>query len=210
MINCQSSRMHFMKAQLERPSHPLQLRFMESTAKKLSVLTRRTESFSPSKHSSQPMCNSSNYPPSTHNLLPAPSPPVISILGLSSDSSAPSMSSQSASPNSPTSGPLPPNPLKSAQIVTSNASGGQLEVYSPTSRLTSSVLSPTTISTSNHIYHVLPLSPFATLGQPLIHTSHDLVLPPTSAFSSSTYPMFTTIDCTWQYILDRVVNPSPL
>jgi hypothetical protein len=43
------------------------------------------------------------------------------------------------------------------------------------------------------------------------YTPHmDLVLPPTSAFSSSTYPVFTTIDCTWQYILDRVVNPSPL
>jgi hypothetical protein len=57
---------------------------------------------------------------------------------------------------------------------------------------------------------VLPLSPLTTLGQPVVHTSHDLVLPPTSAFLSSTYPVFTTVDCTWQYILDRVVNPSPL
>jgi hypothetical protein len=178
---------------------------MESTAEKLSVLTRRTEPFSPSKRSSQPMYNSSNYQlPSPRNLFP-PALPATSI-------------SESASPNSPTSLPLPPDPqppVQSAQIVTSNGD----QVYPPTTSAglgfprsaSNSVLSPTTISASNqHIYSVLPLSPFATLGQPVLHTSHDLVLPPTSAFLSSTYPVFTTVDCTWQYILDRVVNPSPL
>ena len=24
------------------------------------------------------------------------------------------------------------------------------------------------------------------------------------------YPCFTTVDCTWQYVLDRVINPSDL
>lgn len=184
--------------------------FMESTAEKLTVLTRRTEPFSPSKRScgsSQPMCNSSNYcPPSPRNLFP-PALPAASTLRLSSESHTP-MSSQPASPtgNSPTS--LPPNPqlssLQSAQIITSNTTSesGQSGLPRPAS---SSVLTPITISTPNHIYHVLPLSLNA-----LVHTSHDLILPPSSAFSSSTYPVFTTVDCTWQYILDRVVNPSAL
>ena len=197
--------------------------FMESTAEKLTVLTRRTEPFSPSKRISQPMSNSSNHSPLTPNLFP-PALPATSISRLSSPQ-APSpslLSFQSASEpsNLPTSGPLPSNPqplLQSAQIITSNGA----QVYSPTttsgfpqpgpaSLSSVRVLSPTEISSTNQtVYHVLPLSPFITFGQP-IHTSHDLVLPPTSAFLSSTYPVFTTVDCTWQYILDRVVNPSSL
>lgn len=27
--------------------------------------------------------------------------------------------------------------------------------------------------------------------------------------SLNVYPVFTTVDCTWQYLLDKVVNPSP-
>jgi hypothetical protein len=76
----------------------------------------------------------------------------------------------------------------------------------------SNILNPATaISASNHIYHVLPLTPSAAHSQP-VRTPHDLVLPPATAFSVSapTYPVFTTVDCTWQYILDRVVNPSAL
>jgi len=59
--------------------------------------------------------------------------------------------------------------------------------------------------------HYLPLTPSAAHSQP-VRTPHDLVLPPAAAFSMSTptYPIFTTVDCTWQYILDRVVNPSAL
>jgi hypothetical protein len=175
--------------------------FMELTAEKLSVLTRRTEPFSPSKHSSQRsqlMCNStsSNYhhdPPSPRTLFPPALPATESILRLSPPPTSSTQSpSQSASPNSRTLGPLPPSPdsqppvvVRSAQIVTvaSNASGGQ--VYPPTSGFPrpASILSSTTISASNQrIYHVLLLSPFATPGQPVVHTSHDLVLPPTSFF----------------------------
>ena len=174
---------------------------MESATEKLTVLTRRTEHFSPSKRIPQPMCNSTtNYHPSLpRNLNPfPPALPATSILTLSSP---PPMSSQSTT--SP-----PPLQSESAQIQVITSNRGQ-----PTSgfpKPASSELSPTTISTCNqHIYQVLPLSPSA-LGQPHVHTSHDLVLPPTSAFWASTYPVFTTVDCTWQYILDRVVNPSPL
>ena len=72
--------------------------FIKSTAEKLSVLTRQTEPFSPSKCSSQPMCNSSNYHPlSPRNLFP-PTLPVTPIIGLLSP---PPMSSQSASLNPP-------------------------------------------------------------------------------------------------------------
>ena len=189
---------------------------MESTAEKLSVLTRRTEPFSPSKHGSQSVCNY-HHPPlniSPRNLFPsAPSLPETPILSLSPSPPAPSSSSESVSPNSPPSDPLShpqPPTLQSAQIVRSN--GGQ--VYPPTFEFpqpASNVLRPTTISASNQqSYHVLPLSPLATLDQHLIHTPYDLVLPPASAFLSLTYPVFTTVDCTWQYVLDRVVNPFPL
>jgi hypothetical protein len=201
--------------------------FMESTAEKLSVLTRRTEIFSPSKCGSQPMFNlnsSSNlsrHPPSPCNLIPSVAlPTTSSILRSSSPSPAYLNSLQSASLNSgsPTSGllPLDPQPLvqlESTQSVASNLNGRQ--VYPTTSGLgfprpAIQVLSPATVSASNRkLYLVLPLSP-ATPDQPLIHTSHDLVLPPVSAFLSSTYPVFTTVDCTWQYILDEVVNPSSL
>ena len=198
-------------------------RFMESTAENLSVLARRTEHLSPSKHSSQlSYCPPLNISPCS--LFPSNRLTVLSselASSLSSPPPTPSNSSQShsGSPNSPTSAlPLSPEPQPSRQgpdPIQIPLNGGQ--VCPPTSfgfTLTaqaSDVLTPTTISASNqHIHHVLPLSPLANPGQPLVHTSHDLILPPVSAFSSSTYPTFTTMDCTWQYILDRVVNPSLL
>ena len=186
---------------------------MESTAEKLSVLTRRTEPFSPSKCRTLAQPNSAGHhrdpslsnPYSTSPLLPSTPGPL---------NSSPSVPSNSPS-ESPTSEPPFPNPrlsIQSAQIITSNGSRGQahppaLEFPSPRSN----VLSPAMISAPNHhTYHILPLSPLATLDQPLVHTPHDLVLPPASAFLSSAYPIFTTVECTWQYVLDRVVNPSPL
>jgi len=199
---------------------------MESTAENLSVLARRTEPFSPSKRSLQ-----LNYRPplniSPCSLFPAGRPAVPdSTSSLSSPPPTPSNSSQSqpaGSRNSLTSAPpLSPEPRPSRQSdpscptrITLNDGQPEVSVCPPTpsefppSAPASNILTPTTISASNqHIYHVLPLSPLANPGQPLVHTSHDLILPPTSAFSSSMYPIFTTIDCTWQYILDRVVNPS--
>ncbi|KAF8961565.1 hypothetical protein BDZ97DRAFT_1664085 [Flammula alnicola] len=117
-------------------------------------------------------------------------------------------------PTSTSSSPSPPStPSNSSQSVEPRPSlqSAQAQIAASETFSSSNVLSPTTISASNqHIYRVLPLSPSATLGQSLIHTSHDLILPPLSAFLSSTYPAFTTVDCTWQYVFDRVVNPSPL
>jgi hypothetical protein len=85
--------------------------FMESTAEKLTVLTRRTEPFSPSKRScssSQLMCNSSNYClPSPRNLFPPALPgPAASTSRLSLHTP---MSSKPGSPNS-----TPPNPQPSS------------------------------------------------------------------------------------------------
>jgi len=193
--------------------------FMESTAENLSVLARRTEHFSPSKHSSQrPPLNISpcSLFPSGRPTVPGSEP----ASSLSSPPPTPSNSSQShtGSPNSSTSAlPLSPEPQPSRQgpdPIRIPLNGGQ--VCPPTSSgftlsaLATNVLTPTMISAPNqHIYHVLPLSPLAN-PSPLVHTSHDLILPPASAFSSSTYPIFTTVDCTWQYILDGVINPSLL
>jgi hypothetical protein len=185
---------------------------MESTAEKLSVLERRTEPFSPSKRSAVRPTNLTDHHPSLSNpispcrLFPPSDTSASSTHG-------PSDSSQSDPSNSlsPPSEPLSPNTqlsIHSAQIVTSNGSRHPASEF-PLPR--SNILSPVTISASNHhTYHVLPLSPLTTLDQPLVHTPHDLVLPPASAFLSSTYPIFTTVDCTWQYLLDRVENPSPL
>ena len=202
--------------------------FIESTAENLSVLARRTESFSPSKHSSQ----LSFRPPlnvSPCSLFPSGGPTVpgseleTSTSSLSSPPSTPTTSSQqphAGSPNPPTSAPpFPPKTqpsrqldptritLNGGQVCPPTTSGFALPVPAPASN----ILTPTLISASNqHIYHVLPLSPLANPGQQLIQTSHDLILPPASAFSSSTYPIFTTAECTWQYIFDSVVNPSLL
>ena len=196
--------------------------FIESTAENLSLLTRRTESFSPSKHSSQLSCR----PPlniTLCNLFASgrPTVPCIEPETSSSNLSTPTIPSQihanfltgnSESPTSSSPLSLEPQPSRQPDLT---LDGGQVcPTTSPgfTSGCPASdILTPTVISVSNQcIYHVLPLSPLANPGQILIHTLHDLILPPASAFSSSAYPIFTTVECTWQYILDRVVNPSLL
>ena len=191
--------------------------FMESMAEKLSVLERQTEPFLPSKHSAvQPNLTDHHLPSSSNPISPCRLFPPSSTSNLSVPPSnhGPSTSSQSvpSSSLSPTSEPLvsPDTQLSihSAQIVTSNGSRRPASEF-PLPR--SNVLSPATISASNHhTYLILPLLPVATFAQPLVHTPHDLVLPPASAFLSSTYPIFTTVNCTWQYLLDQVINPSPL
>ena len=179
--------------------------FMESTAEKLSVLTRRTEPLSPSKRSAAQLNSTDHHPSlsisySTSDLSSLPSTPGPSNSLLSVPSNTPSPASEPLSSN-----PRPVS-IRSPQITASSGSRGQ--AHAPA---LSNILSPATISVSNHhTYHILPLSPLAILDQPLVHTPHDLVLPPASAFPSLTYPIFTTVDCTWQYVLDQVVNPSPL
>ena len=173
--------------------------FMESTSENLSLLARRTESFSPSKRSSQRSSPPLNITP--HVLFsPDSNRPTVPQAELETTSPTPSTSSRRRSPDSlsPTL-PSPPS-LNPPSQSSRQPDGGQL----------CTLASPTTISVPNHsIYDVLPLSPFvANSGQPLVHTPHDMILPPASAFSPSAYPIFTTVECTWQYILDRVVNPS--
>jgi hypothetical protein len=85
-------------------------------------------------------------------------------------------------------------------------------VFTPTSPSPSNLLlTPLTVTVSSHtIYHILPLSLPASLGQPPPRTQQDLILPLCSAFASAIYPPFTTRDCTWQYIFDRITNPANL
>lgn len=59
-------------------------------------------------------------------------------------------------------------------------------------------------------YDVLPLSLPNAFDQPAPRTQHDLILPPAIAFTSSFYPSFTVRDCTWQFVFEKVVNPSAL
>jgi hypothetical protein len=169
-----------------------------ATNSQLSVITRRTEPFSPSKcrthRNSSPEFSSlqvvpffasesgNNHPihppvsKSLHPAPPAPTPP----------------------PQSPRHLNFPPTPSPSQVVFTP----------SPSNLLTPLIV---TVSESNHaIYHILPLSLPASLGQPPPRTQQDLILPPCSAFASAIYPPFTTRDCTWQYIFDRITNPSNL
>ena len=180
--------------------------FMESTSENLSVLARRTKSFSPSKHTSlQP-----SYHPSSSitpcSLFPS-SRPTVPGGELDLDISNTSSLSSPLSPEPQLSRqPDPRTTFNVGQVCPPNSSEFALSTPSPAS----DVLTPTVISapsTNQCIHHILPLSP---LGNPLVHTSHDLILPAASAFSSSTYPHFTTVECTWQYVLDKVVNPSVL
>ena len=179
---------------------------MESTSEQLSVLTRRTEPFSPSKSNSQP--HSTHPHPFRHPifLLGSSAPVTPTMTSSSPPPSTPSNSPQSILSNpSATPEPRPPTPVQIGSSLPVN--DGQ--VHPPH---VSNTLNPATaISASNHVYCVLPLTPSAAHGQP-VRTLHDLILPPAAAFSASApmYPVFTTVDCTWQYILDRVVNPSAL
>ncbi|PPR04707.1 hypothetical protein CVT24_011829 [Panaeolus cyanescens] len=59
-------------------------------------------------------------------------------------------------------------------------------------------------------YYVLHLTPPTSPEQPPLHTQHDLILPPCTAFYQLRYPQFTTHNCTWQHILDAVSNPVEL
>ncbi len=180
---------------------------MESTSEQLSVLTRRTEPFSPSKFNSR--LNPTNFHPFWQNASVSPPGSGAPVTPTSPSSpSTPSNSPQSNSFAMPE--PRPPTthqslPFQTSPLpVPSNGRVYPLQI--------SNTLNPATaISASNHIYHVLPLTPSAAHSQP-VRTPHDLVLPPAAAFSMSaqTYPVFTTVDCTWQYILDRVINPSAL
>ena len=188
-------------------------RHMESTSEQLSVLTRRTEPFSPSKSNSQP--HSTNFHPFWHSvspcrLFPPGSSAPVTPTSPSPPPPAPSNSPQYNSfampePRPPTVSTCESLPVQTSPLpVPSNGRVYPLQI--------SNTLNPaTTISASNHIYHILPLTPSAAHGQP-VRTPHDLVLPPATAFSMSApmYPVFTTVDCTWQYILNRVVNLSAL
>ena len=177
---------------------------MESTSENLSVLARRTESFSPSKRSSQ----LTNFTPT--NITPCnlfPSGRSTELETITSTTSSISLPPRHA--GSPTSAsPLCPDftTRQQDQMTIRRPPTSSGFSQSAPSSPSSSILTPTVISAPNQcIHHVLPLSPS---DNPLIHTSHDLILPAASAFLSSTYPIFTTTECTWQYILDKVINPS--
>lgn len=165
--------------------------FLESTSSQLSVIARRTEPFSPSKRISHP---GPNY------LAPLTVPSLIN----SRSTPPPQSASPISAPLSPLS-PQEPLSLQSTLVIQPNT-----QVSLPRLSPSSNILSPIKISASNRVYNVLPLSPPASPNQPPPHTSHDLILPPTSAFSPSTYPLFTTVDCTWQYIFARITSPPEL
>jgi hypothetical protein len=168
--------------------------FMESTSNKLAVLTRRTDPLSPSKHPNHnhphpPTFLPINFFPYANNNADTPN--------LLPSTSSKSVSHHVSEPESP-------------HLNT----GSTMPSSTPNFLLGSNVLIPILITLSNQPYHVLPLTPPVAChsgpSRPLVHTAHDLILPPASAFFSSTYPTFSTVDCSWQYLLDKVMNPSCL
>ena len=193
--------MHFMKAKLERPSHLLWLKFTEwidlwKQPKSCQYLPdepslsphQNVHSLHTTHHHHAGYCHRLRVcQVQPHWALSLPLLPAHSLLILRVS-------------------------LQSNQLKVSQKNQIHLLDFCSQWLPTTQVLSPITISlaaSNQNTYHVLQLSP-AIPGQPLVHTSHDLVLPPASTFLFSTYPVFTTVDCTWQYILDRVVNPSSL
>ena len=150
-----------------------------TTNSQLSVITRRTEPFSPSK--CRPHC--------TSELL---APEFISSQAVTSESKScnnppihPPVSGL-RNPASPAlfSAPTPPPQFPAPQHLNSlsaTASGPCPVAFTPSP---SNLLTPLTVKISSHtIYHVLPLSLPVSLGQPSPQTQQDLILPPCSAFS---------------------------
>jgi hypothetical protein len=175
-----------------------------TTNSQLSIITRRTEPFSPSK--CRPHRNSSESH-SLPELISSESrlavPFFTSELESGSGNNSPIQPPFLHAAPAPTS-PLPQSPRLSATATTCPSP----VVFTPSP---SNLLTPLIITVSNHTaYHILPLSLPASLGQPPPRTQQDLILPPCSAFASAIYPPFTTRDCTWQYIFDRITNPSNL
>ena len=157
-----------------------------TTNSQLSIITRRTEPFSPSKCRTPDFISSRSSSQAVPDFLPLSAPP--------------------RSPQSP--GHLN---LISATAVAACPSPVDAVVFTPRPSNLLTNLTPQTVTVSNHsLYQVLPLSLPASPGQPPPRTQQDLILPPSTAFASAIYPPFTTRDCTWQYIFDRITNPSEL
>ena len=188
------------------------------TNSQLSVITRRTEHFSPSKQ--RPSYRNSLLP-----LVSSQAVPFAQTAFLETSNSASFQPpSQPISESSPAVSPSP-RPTLSFSAPISPPTQSNSELISPTSTpaavcpspgpvmsppTLSNLLTPLIITSSRIIYHVLPLSLATSLGQPPPRTQHDLILPPCGAFASALYPPFTTRDCTWQYTFDRITDPSSL
>ena len=191
---------------------------MATTNSQLSIITRRTEPFSPSKRCPQAAHRNSSHSSPPAEFISSRSNSLAIPFFTSEPDSLPESESGNNS-NSPTQPPFlhpapapTPQPLPPSQSPRLSATATICPspvVFTPSP---SNLLTPVTItlSTNHPAYHVLPLSLPASLGQPPLRTQQDLILPPCSAFASANYPPFTTRDCTWQYIFDRIINPSNL
>lgn len=168
----------------------------------IQVISRRTEPFSPSNNipSSTSRTDYLGPPIPFPNLTQNPPPKShgvrVSALAESANcSSTPSLIS--AVPQTPQSSP---------------SGVRQSTTPSPTrlgDRAMSDALIPIAIEKMHKVYYVLPLTA-ASPNEPAIRTHHDPILPPPTAFSDASFPKFTSRDCTWQYILEKVVNPMSL
>ena len=175
-----------------------------TTNSQLSVITRRTEPFSPSK--CRPRCNSSHEFISSSSTIPFFTSESNS--GNNSPIQPPVPEFLHTAPPAPTPLPQSPRHLNSLSATATPCPSPVAFPPSPSNLLTP--LNVTVPNLNNPVYHVLPLSLPAFPGQPPPRTQQDLILPPCSAFASAIYPPFTTHNCTWQYIFDRITNPSKL
>lgn len=172
----------------------------------ISIIKRRTEPFSPSKNSLLHATNLTSIP-STAPLLPSfqISPALTPSMVPPAAPPAPIAAQVVATPvpNIPVSD-FPTTPPRQAPTSMTQVLAGPLP----------NTLTPEIIrGPQNKVYVVLrlagPVSPDRGQGSSL-HTSYDKILPPHTAFPGSLYPSFTTINCTWQYTLKTISNPSTL
>jgi hypothetical protein len=165
-------------------------------------ISTRTEQFSPSNKFPSMSSTSQN-----HYLGPSIPFPILTARQNAPQAPPPSpaVSGQTASnfftPNPPSGAPQTPQRLSPSSIQQLNAPTPCIDNHP--------MLIPITIEKVHKIYHVLPLTATPP-NEPTIRTQHDPILPPQTAFPNGTFPKFTSRNCTWQYILEKVVNLTVL
>jgi len=161
-------------------------KMLASTHSDITTLKRQTKSFSPSQTPSKRPClnflNSTITTATTQSQrsLPTPCPPT--------------------SPQIPSSLPI----LSTTNLASQTSTAALNEVIDSPAPIPSNQLTPVTITTSDYrTYQVLRLSsPHSTL--------YDLILPLQSAFQTQQYPLFTTENCSWQAIFDKIAAAAEI
>ncbi|PPR08000.1 hypothetical protein CVT24_003747 [Panaeolus cyanescens] len=176
---------------------------VESLSSQISVIHRRSEILSPSKHSQRDHSQAqTQFPkrrqvskPASENHLPVTVAQAVTqpdSLACLEPTTRTTPYNPQLSVTSTSSTPIHPTPSEFCEVSGQQRVGIRLVI--------------SRVGTNNVLHLTPPMPP----EQPPPRTQHDLILPPCTAFDQSRYPQFTTRTCTWQHILDAVSNPVEL